>query len=177
MASAVMTRREVLSYKFKNVGTITTAQAALGTTTLAQAAAEALTATGIMVFNIERGTPAIELRFRGVVDNDADVPLIYGIRTGSDKPADKAATGDFYRKLAVLGTTVGLGQASSATDLFVDTVVETTGLGVETGKANSDAADGIGSYVLKLGGYDRILIIASTLNSPSFSVDAARVDV
>ena len=175
MPSAVMTRREVLSYAFKNVGTVTTAQAALGTTTLAQAVAEALTATGIMIIDVDKGTPAIELRFRGALDGATDVPLIYGIRTGD--AVNKSAFGGFYRLLADLATTVGTGQASSATDLFVDTVVATTELGVETGKANSDAANGIGSYVLKLGGYDRILICASTLNSTSFSVDVARVDV
>ncbi|KKN71916.1 hypothetical protein LCGC14_0415620 [marine sediment metagenome] len=175
MSSAVYTRREVLSYKFEEKGTLTTSQAALGTTTLAQAVAEALTATGIMVFDVDKGTPAIELRFRGALDGDADVPLIYGIRTGDDK--DRSNFGGFYRKLAVLGTVVGTGQKSSATDLFVDTVTETTGLGVEAGKANSDAANGIGSYILKLGGYDRILICASTLNSSSFSVDVARVDI
>jgi hypothetical protein len=169
------TRREVLSYEFRKVGTITTAQAALATTELAQAVAEALTATGIMVFDIEKGTPAIELRFRGDTDADADVPLIYGIRTGDNK--DKANFGGFYRKLAVLGTTVGTGQASSATDLFADVVTLTTDLGVEAGRANSDAANGIGSFILKLGGYDRILICASTLNSATFSVDVARVDI
>ena len=175
MPSAVMTRREVLSYEFREVGTLTAAQAALGTTTIAQAVAEALPAAGIMIVDVEKGTPALEFRFRGDTDADADVPLIYGIRTGDAK--DKANFGGFYRKLAVLGTVVGTGQASSATDLFVDTVTLTTDLGVEAGKANSDAANGIGSFILKLGGYDRLLICASTLGSAVFNVDIARVDV
>ena len=174
--SAVMTRREVLSYKFAELGSVSTAQAALGVAELSQAAAEALTETGILVVNIEKGTPAIELRFRSAgSDNDADAVLVYGIRTGDGKTAERAATGDYYRLLASLATTVGAGQAGSL--LFVDTIVESAGLGVEAGKANSPTGDEIASYILKLGGYDRLLIVAPTLNNGAMTVDAARVDV
>lgn len=179
--SAKESRNEVLSYAFKETGSVSTAQVALSTVQLDQVTAEALTSTGIIIHNVEKGTPALEFRFRSAGDdNDADAILIYGIRTGiepgsADNTTKRAATGDFYRLLASLATTVGGGVADTL--LFVDTIVETAGFGVEAGRANNPIGDEIASYILKLGGYDRLLIVAPTLNNGAMTVDAARVDL
>jgi hypothetical protein len=146
-----------------NIGNLTTAQAAL-TTDKSAATVNALTSTGIIVFEAEEGAAAYEFRFRGGDDGDADTVVVYAMRGASDH----------YTRIATLTLTTGT--QTDGTYNFKDTIAVANEM---WGNADdmveiSDAANGIAKLILNILGYSHFLFIATTLNSTKLNIDAAR---
>lgn len=158
-------RQEVVATGWKDLGTITTVQAALGTTQFAAAVAEALTATGILKADLPYGAANIELRFYGTASDADDVVLnIYGKRLNDD----------YYQLLATLSCVHGTGQKGAGTELWVDKITEDTDFTPgAAGGALSPDDNSIARYYFKPGGFDGLLIIATTLDGTDVGVELA----
>jgi hypothetical protein len=146
-----------------NIGNLTTAQAAL-TTSKSAATVNALTSTGIVVFEAEEGAVTYEFRFRGDADGDGDVLNLYAMRGAADH-------------YTLIGTvTVTTGTQTDGTYYFKDTI---TLASEKWGNADdmveiSDAANGIAKLILNTLGYSHFLFIATTLAGDVVYIDAAR---
>lgn len=157
----------IKQYKWKNEGNLTTAQAAL-TTDKSADTVNALTATGILVFQADDGAVTYEFRFRGGDDGDADTVVLYAMR-GAD---------DHYTRIATLTLTTGT--QSDGTYNFKDTIAVANEKWGSSDAADddlleiSDAANGIAKLILNTLGYSHFLFIATTLNSTVLYIDAAR---
>lgn len=146
-----------------NIGNLSTAQAAL-TTDKSAATVNALTSTGIIVFNAEQGAVTYEFRFRGGTDGTADTVNVYAMRGGSDH----------YTRIGVLTLTTGT--QTDGTYLFKDSISLAN---EKWGNADdmveiSDEANGIAKLILNTLGYSHFLFIATTKNSTVLYIDAAR---
>lgn len=155
----------IKQYDWNNIGNLTTVQAAL-TTDKSAATVNALTSTGIVVFEAADGAVTYEFRFRGDTDADSDTLNIYAMRGDSDH-------------YTLIGTITGLvtGTQSDGTYLFKDTITsldnEKWGNAADMVEI-SDAANGIAKLILNTLGYSHFLFIATTLNSAVLYIDAAR---
>ena len=158
-------RQEVAPSGWKDLGTLTTSQAALATTQFAKAVAEALTSTGILKAEIPYGAPNVEMRFYGTAsDADSNVINIYGLRDGDG----------YYQLLLTITLTTGTAQKGAATELWADGIVETKDFspGIVGGAIHVND-NSIGRYFFKPGGYKDILIIATTLGSTNVGIEMA----
>lgn len=157
--------QQVTPSGWKDLGTISTVQAALATTQFAVAVAEALTSTGILKAEIPYGAANVELRFYGTASDADDVVLnIYGKRDNDG----------YYQLLATLSLIHGTGQKGAATELWVDKITEdkdfTPGA---VGGALSPDDNSIARYHFKPGGFKDLLIIATTLDGTDVGVEIA----
>lgn len=158
-------RQEVVPSGWKDLGTISTVQAALATTQFAVAVAEALTSTGILMTEIPYGAANVELRFYGTASDADDVVLnIYGKRDEDG----------YYQLLATLSCVHGTAQKGAATELWVDKITEDKDFTSEAaGGALSPDDNSIARYYFKPGGFKDLLIIATTLDGTDVGVELA----
>lgn len=152
-------------YEWLNIGELTTEQAALAVDGRDVATVEALTATGVAVFNPDDGTPSLEIRIRTDGTEDDQFALhIYAARGN-----------DYYQKVGII--TCDQGAQECAVGAFVDVLVEAedswTELSVES------VTDEIGRIYLNTKGYDRFVFFSPDCLDDDINtvyIDVARRD-
>jgi len=154
-------------YYWDDKGSITVAQALLGASALTHAAVKALAIANKVLIEIPQGWVAAELRFYS--DSAADTEDILEIYTA----ATSDSLPDHYRHIAQLTNLVGT-QVRDGSNKFIDTIVPVTNW-LTKNEAISPANNTFGSYVMNVHGYSHILVIASTLNSTTLSVEIKKV--
>jgi len=158
-------RQEVNPSAWQDLGVITTADVAWATTEFAKDVVENLASTIVLLADIPYGAPLVEMRFYGTASDNDDVVLnIYGKRKDDG----------YYQLLATLTMIHGTAQKGAATELWVDTITETKDFtpGV-AGVAISPADNTIARYSFKSGGFEKLAIIATTLDGTDIGVEIA----
>jgi hypothetical protein len=155
------TNRVSLPGRWVNIGSVTTAQAALGVTGRATALADALSSTGIISHTFKAPGPlGILLRIRSDgSENDANVAQIY-----------LSKQNDYYERVVTLttaqGTVLGLNSTYFA-DVFGPSNEDT---GIFEGVERS-IADEMGMYYFRTKGHDKLFLCCSSLVSPTVYFD------
>ena len=154
-------------YFWQAGGTITSAQALLGADALTHAAVKALAVAKKVLIEIPQGWVAVELRFYSdAAANTEDVLELYAAITTDSKP-------DHYRHFAQLTTLVGTQEYGSYK--FIDTITAAGEQWLSELRAVSPANNTFGSYPLNIHCHNKILVIASTLNSTTLGVEYKKV--
>lgn len=147
-------------YQWIEAGTITVAEPALAVNERDNASVEALADTKKVIIRPDDGTKALELRFR--FDASSAIFQIYAARGE-----------DYYTRVCT--ATIGPSNQICSVGIFGDTITlsnqEWHGL-----VAEQSVSDFIGRIRLETLGYDRFLIIASTLTATTAYIDYARKD-
>jgi len=158
-------RQEVIPSGWQDLGVIETADVAWATTEFAKAVAENIVSTIALQADIPHGAANVEMRFYGTAsDTNSDVLNIYGRREGDG----------YYRLLATLTVVSGTAQKGAATELWKDEITETKDYTLqESGAVISPADNTIGAFYFKPSGYEKLMIIATTLNSTNIGVEIA----
>lgn len=158
-------RQEVIPTSWQDLGVITTADVAWATTEFAANVVEALASTIVLLADIPHGTPNVEMRFYGTASDADDVVLnIYGRRKDDD----------YYQLLATLSCVHGTGQKGAATELWVDKITEDKDFTPEAaGGALSPDDNSIARYYFKTGGFEKLAIIATTIDGTDVGVEMA----
>jgi len=151
---------EADQYGWSAKGNISVAGPALATDKSA-ATVHALTVTTFVRIQLDDGTVAINLRWRGGTDGDVNIQNLYAMR-GDD---------DHYTLIAVLTLTTGT--QTDGTHLFVDTVAAASDKWTDALVDVSDGANGIGHLALNTHGYKNFVLIGTTVASTLY-VDMAR---
>lgn len=147
------------------VNGITVAQAVLGVTERAQADIDDLAATKKIVFDLEGYPEAVLLRIRSDgSNNDSNVLQLYYGRQR-----------DHYLKIAQLTVLQGLQEAPDSTN-FGDSITPANEITLFDGEEYS-GSDDMGFYFLKTNGFDKLVIIVSSLASTTVYVDLVNVNV
>ncbi len=143
---------------------IIVAQTTLGVTARAQADIDALAAAKKIVFNLENESEALLLRVRsdGTVDDDNILQLYLGRK------------GDHYLNIGQLTATQGTQEASDST-YFAGPITPTTEVALFDGEESDQDDDSMSMYYFLTLGFDRLVIIASTLASTTVYVDIVGV--
>jgi len=153
-------------YFWQSAGEITVQQALLGADALSHAAVKALVDVNKILIEVPQGWLAMELRFDSdSAENTSDVIELYAASTSDSNP-------DHYRHFAQLTTLAGTQEYG--TKKFIDTITPVSEWLTSKG-AVSPANNTFGSYALNTHGYSHILVIASTLNSTTFSVGYKKI--
>lgn len=149
------------SGSFSNVGGITVAQAALGVTARSQADIDTIVNTTKIVFDIDTWE-AVLLRIRSDgSEDDSNVLQVYIGRQG-----------DHYMNIGQL--TVLQGTQEGGNDTYLgDNITPANEKGLFDGEELS-VTDEMGLYHFRTMGFDRLVIIASTLTSTTVYVDVVR---
>jgi hypothetical protein len=144
-------------------GSITSSQAALGndkSTTIVDAIADA----NKLTFSLDDGWAAIEIRFRGGANNEANILNLYA----------KKDSDDHYTPIAVL--TLRTGQQTDGTYNFIDTINVSSKSWPDGGmEALSLADDAIARLDMNTYGYKDFLLIATALGSSEIFADVVRI--
>lgn len=158
-------RQEVIPTAWQDLGVITTADIAWGTTELAAGVVENLASTIVLLADIPHGAPNVEMRFYGTASDADDVVLnIYGRRKDDG----------YYQLLATLTMIHGTGQKGAATELWVDNITETKDFTPEiAGGAISPDDNTIARYYFKSGGFEKLAIIGTTIDGTNVGVEMA----
>jgi len=155
----------VEKYQWVNLGTITSAQAALSGTERTNTSVLALAAAKKVLFSPENGSVAYEFRFRtDGSENDAPVIQMY-----------YAAVPDHYRRQATLTLAQGT-QLYSGSIYFCDTITITNECYIDATLHGEPATpdNHFSSYGCNAHGHD-FLFIASTLGVTTIYVDGRRI--
>lgn len=160
--------------KWQPVGSITSAQAALGATGRTHAAVDDIAEAKKVILYLgqtdyELKNIALEFRFRSDSDDDTVTNTLQSYAEAGE---------DHYTRIAQLVIKEGLQEYSSSI-FFVDGITPS----YENWITGEDAMivqptptdDHIARLTINTHGYDRFLFIASTLNSPTIYVDVRRV--
>lgn len=150
----------VAQYEWQEKGNISVAGAAL-TTDKSAVTVHALTATTLVRIQVDDGTIALNLRWRGGTDGDDNVQVLYAKRPGNDH----------YTRIATLALKTGT--QTDGTYLFIDTIAITNEKWTDDIVAVSDGANGIAHVALNCHGYSDFVLIGTTVASTLY-VDAAR---
>ena len=154
-------------YYWQAGGTIISAQALLGASALTHAAVEALAAAKKVIIEIPQGWLAMELRFySNAAANTKDVLELYAAITSDSRP-------DHYRHFAQLTNLVGTQVYGS--NKFIDTISPAAEQWMTRNNEVSPANNTFGSYVLNTHCHNKILVIASTLNSTTLGIEYKKV--
>jgi hypothetical protein len=150
-------------YDWENQGSITTQQDALGVDKSA-ATVDALVDAKKIIYEIENGTIAVEIRFKGNMTNgQSNVINMCSMR----------GVADDYIPIATL--TLVAGTQTDGTNLYVDTIEETVPFEwLSNVEIMSNGDNGIARLAINTHGHSRFLFLATTLNSTSLLVDIAR---
>jgi hypothetical protein len=143
------------------IGSVTTAQAALGVTGRLVATADALTSTGIVTHTLRPPGPyGVLLRIRSDgSENDANVAQIY-----------LAKQADYYGRVATLTTAQGTVLGPDST-YFADVITPTNeDTGIFTGVERSIANE-MGMYYFRTKGHDKLFLCCSSLVSTTVYFD------
>ena len=160
--------------KWQNIGSITSAQAALGATARTHATVEALADAKKIILYLGQTdymgkNIALLFRFRSDSDDDTVTNTLQSYAEAGE---------DHYTRIAQLVIKEGL-QEYSSTIFFVDGITPS----YENWITNEDAMvvqptptdDHIARYRLNTHGCDRFLFIASTRNSTTIYIDVRRI--
>lgn len=146
---------------------ITVAQAALGVTERAQANIDGLAATKKIVFDLEGSPEAVMLRVRS--DGSEDDSNILELYYGRD--------GDHYLRVGQLVVAQGTQPGPDST-YFGDDIDPSGEVTLFDGEeVSAEGQNGMGLYFVKTLGFDKLVIIASTLTSTTVYVDLVNVNV
>jgi len=156
-------RQEVIPSGWQDLGVITTADVAWATTEFAASVVEALVSAIAIVADIPHGAANVEMRFYGTASDADDVVLnIYGRRKDDG----------YYQLLATLSCVHGTGQKGAATELWVDKITEDVDMTPgAAGGALSPDDNSIARYYFKPGGFEKLAIIATTLDGTDVGVE------
>ena len=161
--SITYSRAEIKQYRWQKIGTITSAQSALGNDKSA-VLIDALDATKKIVFSPDDGQAAFELRIRGGNNNEANIINLYAMRDDNDH----------YRLIATL--TITTGQQTDGKYNFIDSIDKSNDSWPDNGiEVMNPGNDDIATLVLNTYGYKNFLFIAVTLASLELKMDAARI--
>ncbi len=153
-------------YFWQTGGEITVQQALLGASALTHAAVKALDAAKKVLIEVPQGWLAGELRFYSdAVANTEDVIELYAASSTDSEP-------DHYRHFATLTNLVGTQEKGS--NKFIDTINAVSNWLTNKG-AVSPADNTFGSYAMNFHTHNKILAIASTLNSTTLGVEFKKV--
>jgi len=144
-----------------NLGSVTTAQAALGNTNRAIATADALPSTGIVKHTLRfPGSYGVLLRIRSDgSENDANVAQVY-----------LAKPKDYYIRVATLTTAQGTVIGPNST-YFADVITPTNeDLAIFEGVERS-VANEMGMYYFRIKGHEKLLLCCSSLVSTTVYFD------
>jgi len=145
------------------VGTITASQA-MPTTDKSYATVKAYGTTKLALLRSSDGSVAQNVRFRGTAtDANSNVIELIGMR----------GEADHFTRIATLTLTTGT-QIYSSGVLFVDTIVVTNEKWIDAIAVVSPAGNDIAHIAFNTHGWRYFGFIASTLNSTSVIVEAAR---
>jgi len=157
-------RQEVIPSGWQDLGVIETADVAWATTEFAKVVAENIASTIALQADIPHGAANVEMRFYGTATNeDSNVLNIYGRRKDDG----------YYTLLATLTLVTGTAQKGAATELWVHNVTETKDYTPQGGAVISPDDNTIGRYYFKPSGYEKLMIIATTLVSTNIGVEIA----
>lgn len=160
-------------YPWKLGGTITTEQALLaGATGLTHAAVEALAAANKVIITVPDGWSAMELRFYS--DAAADIDDIVELYAHANFE-DSAGNGvvDHYRHFARL--TIVVSAQVYGSYKFHNTVTPADEAWITAADEVKVVAETFGSYVFNTHGHNKILVIASDLDSTLIGVEYRRL--
>jgi len=145
---------------------ITVAQAALGVTARAQADIDGLTTTKKIVFDLSGAkSRAVLLRIRSDgSEDDSNVLQAYLGRQG-----------DHYFNVCQLTCVQGTQEAGNST-YFADGITPANEIALFDGEEAS-VTNAMGLYFLRTFGFDKLVIIVSTLASTTVYVDLVNVDI
>ncbi len=153
-------------YYWQAGGEITSAQALLGASALTHAAVKALADTKKVLIEIPQGWLAGEFRFYSdSAANTEDVIELYAAATSDSEP-------DHYRHFATLTNLVGTQEKGS--NKFIDTISAVSNWLTNKG-AVSPADNTFASYAMNMHTHNKVLVIASTLNSTTLSCEFKKV--
>lgn len=166
MSRAGENEQYLKQYFWQTGGTITSAQALLGASSLTHAAVEALDDAKKIIVSVPQGWLAGELRFFS--DGAADIVDVVELYAA----ASTDSKADHYRHVAQITLTVGTQENGS--NKFHDTIVAVSTWLTNKG-AVSPANNTFGSYALNFHGHGKLLLIASTLVSTTFGCEIKKV--
>jgi len=146
---------------FSNVGGITVAQAALGVTARAQADIDAIADTTKIVFDIDTWEAGL-LRIRS--DGSEDDSNVLQLYIGKQ--------GDHYMNIGQLTCLQGTQEGGNSTYL-ADSITPASEKALFDGEELS-VTNEMGLYHFRTMGFDRLVVIVSTLASTTVYVDAVR---
>jgi hypothetical protein len=150
---------------FYNIGTITSAQAALGVLARDSATVDALAAAKKILIPLVGDPEAYLLRFRSDgSENDTNILQLY---LGDDN--------DHYEYIGQLS--VNQGQQIDAGSIFFGDVVTPANENTFFAGVEDTTTNYIGKYFFKVHGYKNLLIVASTLATTTLYVDGKRANV
>ena len=151
-------------YNWENQGSITSQQSALGADKSA-AVVNALDDAKKIIYEATYRTVAVEMRLKGdMVDGQINVIDMLGMRGDSDD----------YIPIATL--TITTGTQTDGTNLYVDKIVDTVKFQWPSNvEIMSNENNGVARISFNTHRYKKFLFIATTLNSNSISIDAARL--
>ncbi len=152
---------------WRSGGTIKSQQALLGASALTHAAVETLDADKKVLINIPQGWLAMELRFFSDGSANVDDIVQLYIAATSDSKADH------YRHFAQL--TIIVGTQVYGSNKFHDTITPANEQWITQNNEVSPANNTFGSYVLNTHAHNKILVIASDLDSTLVGVDYRKV--
>lgn len=148
------------------VNGITVTQVALGVTARAQADIDDLAITKKIVFDLSGAqSRALLLRIRS--DGSEDDSNVLQLYLGRDK--------DHYIKIGQLTCLQGTQEAGNST-YFADTITPANEVALFSG-VETNIVDSIAFYSLRTFGFDKLVIIVSSLASTTVYVDLVNVDV
>ncbi len=153
-------------YYWQTGGEITSAQALLGASALTHAAVKTLADIKKVIIEIPQGWLAAEFRlFSDSAADTEDVVELYAASTTDSEP-------DHYRHFATLTTKVGTQEKGS--NKFIDTINAVSNWLTNKG-AVSPADNTFASYAMNMHTHNKVLVIASTLNSTTLGVEYKKV--
>lgn len=161
--SRVGTKKVSPQTGWSNAGTITSEQAALGVTGRDDTTVEALAAAKVVKIKPVGQPYAMLFRFRSDGSEDDDSVLqVYAARGN-----------DHYHRIAQLTIVQGQ-QIDSGSIYFADTITPASEDALFDGE-ESNLANMIAHYYVRVLGFDRFLFIASDLDSTTIYVDVANL--
>ena len=154
-----------LASPWKNVGSITTENAALAVTGRDWTTVNAIAAANKVQIELKSPLPyALLFRFRSDGDEDVDSVLQLYAARGED----------YFHRIAQLTITQGQQDTGTSTIHFVDTITPASEDAL-FGGVEYDLANMIAHYYIRTMGYDKFVFVCSDLDSTTVYVDMAKL--
>lgn len=155
--------------EWKEIGAIAASQTTPAATARDAATVEAL--SNKILYIVPNGASGLEFRFRSNADNNDTIILDFLM--ARDDPREAVAGHDHYNRVATATLTVGQ-QTADTGYAFVDTVVVSNEYFNQEIKAVSPTGDYVGRLLVNPCGYNRLVIVATTLTTAkTVDVDVA----
>jgi len=145
--------RQTPQNPWTNLGDITVAEPALAVDERTITAANLLGSTKAVIWDLEPGVTRVEVRYRSnCVDGEAWIVPVYILRIDDE----------YLDLIDTLTLTRGL-QVADTDYFFIDTIAQSGAAFLYRAKVVHSGADYIARYVLDVGGYEKLIFIASTI--------------